>query len=76
MNTRADPIIYRFKSGWSAKRETGFLSSLKNSKIPGSRVGVFADNKWVLRDELGDPVDLDKYRGDLFDRHQECKELL
>ena len=60
---------YKFSNGWTAKRETGLV--VVPVKWSRSRQALFANGKWVLRDEHGEPVDMDKHRVDLFDRHQE-----
>lgn len=49
---------YKFSNGWTAKREYGVTP---NGNCFGGR--------WVLRNRSGKLVDFDRYRNDLFPRH-------
>lgn len=54
-----DREIYDFPNGYSAKRE--------HCTLPEGRI---SNGNWVLRNEKGEPIDADRYRNDLFDRHK------
>ena len=56
-----DVLKYRFTNGYTAMREHGAL--LINDNV------VPADGRWVLRDAEGNFVEVDRYRNDLFERH-------
>lgn len=57
----SDVLKYNFTNGFSSMREYGALP-INGSVIP-------ARGRWVLRDNKGAIVDVDRYRNDMFERH-------
>lgn len=56
-----DVLKYRFTNGYTAMRE------YTNVFVRGNTIST--EGRWVLRDAEGNFVEVDRYRNDLFERH-------
>lgn len=71
MNSQAD-AAYSLRRGWSVNHEKTFATVALYSK---NRVQKKCLMHWVLRDNNGMIIGIDRYLEDLLNRHPECREI-